>query len=135
VIRFVLDCSVSAAWCLKDERSAEADRYLKMLVKGEALVPALWIVEMTNVLTIAERKNRISAEDAALAMELLGRLPLVVDPATLDSMPRIRSLAAAHRLSAYDACYLEAALRHELPLASLDRRVRAAAAAAALRVL
>jgi predicted nucleic acid-binding protein len=131
----VLDCSVSAAWCLRDESSAEADRFLGLLVRGEAHVPAVWTVEIANVLVVAERKRRITEADARLALELLGRLPILVDTATAEAMPDLRAVAAGSRLSAYDASYLEVALRRELPLASLDPALRSAAAASGVRLL
>ena len=125
--RFVLDCSVSAAWCLKDEASDEARRYLELLGDGEAFVPPLWTVEMTNVLVLAERKKRVTGEDAALALDLLERLPIVIVEAGTSVMRRVRAVATRHGLTAYDACYLDLALERQLPLASFDRTLRSAA--------
>jgi predicted nucleic acid-binding protein len=133
--RFVLDCSVSAAWCLKDESSAAADRYLARLETAEAVVPPLWIAEMVNVLLVAERRRRITAEDARLALELLEQLPIVPEPPEPGSMTRVHELARRFGLSAYDACYLELALAGRWPLASLDRDLRAAARSAKVRLL
>ena len=133
--RFVLDCSVSAAWCLKDESSREADRYLDMLVSGEALVPALWVVEMANVIVVAERRKRIASGDAEQALELLDQLPIVVDQDGVQSMSKIYAMAAGFGIAAYDASYLEVARRARLPLASLDRGQRAAAEKARVRLI
>ena len=133
--RFVLDCSVSGAWCLKDETSANADRYLEILLTGQAVVPSLWVVEMTNVLLIAERRRRIDGADVEQAMQLLDQLPILIESTETGSMAKIHQLASRHRLSAYDACYLELARRHRLPLASLDRELRAAAKSAKVRLL
>jgi len=129
VRRFVLDCSVSAAWCLRDESNQVADRYLALLADGEAIVPSLWVVEMFNVLVMAERRRRISATDAELALSLLDQLPIVVAETSMTSMVRIREQAVDHRLSAYDAAYLDLALQRKLPLATLDRTLRHAAKA------
>jgi predicted nucleic acid-binding protein len=133
--RFVLDCSVSAAWCLKDEASREADRILDLLARGEALVPALWVVEMANVFVTAQRRKRISREDARLASELLGQLPIVIDAQGTQSMQALQDLAVECGIAAYDASYLEMARRFRLPLASLDRGQRAAAETADVRLL
>jgi predicted nucleic acid-binding protein len=133
--RFVLDCSVSAAWCLKDEGSDEARRHLDLLGEGEAFVPPLWIVEMTNVLVLAERKKRVTVKDAALALDLLERLPIVVVDAGTSVMRRVLAVARRHGLTAYDASYLDLALERQLPLASLDSRLRAAAKAARVPIL
>jgi predicted nucleic acid-binding protein len=135
VTGFVLDCSISAAWCLKDESNVEADRCLRLLARGEAYVPAVWTVEMVNVLVMAERRRRITGEDATLALELLGSLPILVDTAAAEAMPGLRVTAVEHRLSAYDASYLEVALRRGLPFASLDRALRSAATASGIRLL
>jgi predicted nucleic acid-binding protein len=133
--RFVLDCSVSGAWCLKDESNTKADRYLEILRSGQAIVPPLWVVEMSNVLLMAERRKRIDSADVELAMELLSQLPIVIEAQETGTMPSIHQLARQHRLSAYDACYLELARRHRLPLASLDRDLRSAAKSAKVRLL
>lgn len=135
MIRFVLDCSVSAAWCLKDEASDEARRYLGLLSEGEAVVPALWTVEMTNVLVHAERRKRMTGEDAALALDLLDQLPIVIVEAGTNVMRRVRAVAFRHGLTAYDASYLDLAIERRIPLASLDRGLRAAAKAARVSLL
>jgi predicted nucleic acid-binding protein len=125
--RFVLDCSVSAAWCLQDETSARATKVLKRLTSEEALVPSLWPVEMANVLTVAERKGRISAADAERAAELILTLPIVIDSHDGTILRRLRAIAREYDLSAYDGCYLELAQRLGLPLATLDRNLATAA--------
>ena len=133
--RFVLDCSVSAAWCLADETSAASDRYLGLLEEGEASVPSLWVAEMANVLVTAERQRRMTMEDAKLALELLDRLPIRIEQADSKTMARVHGLAIEHRLTAYDASYLDLALTQGLPLVSFDRDVRRAAEAAGVRLL
>ena len=133
--RFVLDCSVSAAWCLKDESSREADRYLDMLENGEALVPALWVVEMANVIVVAERRKRIAHGDAELALGLLDQLPIAIDQEGAQSMLTLYAMATECGIAAYDASYLEVAKRLRLPLASLDRGQRTAAEKAKIRLL
>jgi predicted nucleic acid-binding protein len=135
VKRFVLDCSVSGAWCLKDDNSAKADRYLQILRTGQAVVPSLWVAEMVNVLLTAERRRRIDGADVELAIQLLNQLPIFVESQETGSMVNVYRLALQHRLSAYDACYLELARRHRLPLASMDRELRAAAKSAKVRLL
>jgi predicted nucleic acid-binding protein len=133
--RFVLDCSVSAAWCLKDESSMDADRFLDMLEDGEALVPALWPVEMTNVIVSAVRRLRMAPDDARQAIELLQQLPIVIEQDGADSMVKLYEMASGLGIAAYDASYLEIAKRFRLPLASLDRQQRSAAAKAKVRLL
>ncbi len=131
----VCDCSVSAAWCLADETSAAADEVLALAAGAEILVPAIWPAEMANVFWAAERRGRISAVDADAALAALGRLPIRVDPGAPDSAQRLLVLARAQGVSAYDAAYLELALRQGLPLATLDRRLGDAARAAGVEMV
>lgn len=125
--RFVLDCSISASWCLKDESNDEANKILDRLGEDEAIVPCLWQVEMANVLVMAERRGRISGADAARAVEILLSLPIRAERGDMENLGAIRRLARELNLSAYDACYLELARRTGLPLAALDRALKAAA--------
>jgi predicted nucleic acid-binding protein len=90
---------------------------------------------MSNVLLTAERRRRIDSADVELAMQLISQLPIVIEDQETGSMSTIHKLAQQHRLSAYDACYLELARRHRLPLASLDRDLRSAAKSAKVRLL
>jgi predicted nucleic acid-binding protein len=125
--RFILDCSISASWCLKDESNDQANKILDRLGEDEALVPSIWPVEMANVLVVAERKGRISAADAGRAVEILLSLPIQAEKGDLENLSAIRLLAREHKLSAYDACYLELAQRTGLPIATLDHALQAAA--------
>lgn len=119
--RFILDCSVSAAWCLQDEASEKADRVLLLFDQRQALVPPLWVVEMANVLLLAERKWRMTPADTARATELVLSLPIEIEPPDLMSLNTCRLLARETGLTAYDGSYLELAQRHGLPLATLDQ--------------
>jgi predicted nucleic acid-binding protein len=125
--RFVLDCSVSAAWCLIDESSEAAEKILHRLARDEAVVPPLWISEMVNVLLMAERRGRITPADASRAVELVVSLPIRVESADLRTLNASRLLAREYDLSAYDASYLELAQREGLPLATMDQTLSRAA--------
>lgn len=132
--RFVLDCSVAMAWCFEDECDSFADAALEALVESEAWVPSIWPLEVANVLLVAERRGRLAPADSARFLELLGGLPIVVDA----SGPRavhgpVLELGRRTGLSAYDASYLELAMRLGAPLATRDDRLRAAAAANGVR--
>ena len=127
-MNFVLDASVSLAWCFEDERDGYAMRVLDELAVGEAIVSSLWPIEVTNGLCSALREKRIDLEGAAEARNTLVALPVVVDPVdrrrAFEDVPR---LARAHGLTTYDASYLEVAVRLGLPLATLDRTLARAA--------
>ncbi|MDP1899844.1 MAG: type II toxin-antitoxin system VapC family toxin [Rubrivivax sp.] len=122
---FVVDASVSAAWLLPGEATAYTAAALHATVHTDVWVPALWLLEVANLLQSAQRRRRINAakrtELAAAAAGL--RLQVCREPVAL---PTLDALAAEHALSAYDACYLELALRRRLPLATLDAALLAA---------
>ena len=122
---FVVDASVSAAWFLPDESTPFTAAALQATATAEVWVPALWLLEMANLLQSAQRRRRISADKRAeLAAAAAGlRLQVCREPVAL---PALNALAAEYRLSAYDACYLELALRRRLPLATLDGDLLAA---------
>jgi predicted nucleic acid-binding protein len=126
--RFVLDCSVTAAWCFEDEANPSTDRLLDSLQSGEAMVPALWPLEISNVLLTAERRRRLTRAQAFQSLEMLRSLPIVVDESTPSrAMDGILSLARDQNLSLYDAAYLELSIREALPLATRDKALAAAA--------
>lgn len=128
---FVLDSSLAMAFVLRDEASAATDAVLDRLGQGaKAFVPALWRWEVANVLLMAERRGRIASADAHRHMLHLKNLPIEVDEASWDeAWSAAHLLAQKHRLTACDAAYLEAAIRHGAPLGSLDEELRAAAKA------
>jgi predicted nucleic acid-binding protein len=126
--RFVLDTSVTIAWCFEDETTPYTESVLEALAKGEALVPCLWPLEVSNVLVTAERRKRITRAKVTRFLQLLGEFPITVDAEGVASVfTEVLSVAREHDLSAYDAAYLELSLREGLPLATLDTRLRAAA--------
>ena len=124
----VLDVSLSCAWCFADEASEGAWAILELLQTNRAQVPALWLWEMANVLLQAERRGRISPAASRTFLGLLEGLPISVDqPTTTSAWHDTLALARSHRLTSYDAAYLELALRRGLPLASRDKALQAAA--------
>lgn len=126
----VLDGSVTMAWFFKDETVAYAEAVEDSLAGAEAVVPALWPLEIVNTLVVGERRKRSTEAQAATWLSYLRALPIAVDDETaLRAWGDTLSLARAHQLSAYDAAYLELALRRSLPLATLDERLKEAAAA------
>jgi predicted nucleic acid-binding protein len=124
----VLDVSLSCAWCFADEASPEAWAILSRLQSAQAHAPSLWLWETTNVLIQAERRGRITAAAIRTFLGLLESLPIRIDPASTACVWNdTLALARAHQLTAYDAAYLELAMRLGLPLASRDQALQAAA--------
>jgi predicted nucleic acid-binding protein len=129
-LSLVLDSSVTLAWAYSAETTAAVSDVLARVIEAGAWVPALWRLEVANLLEMGVRKGRTDAafRDAALAD--LALLPISVDPETdRHSWGVIAKLAARHCLTPYGAAYLELARRRSLPLATLDHDLRAAAAA------
>ena len=116
------------AWCIEDEAHPSTDRLLDSLKSGEALVPSLWPLEISNVLLMAERRGRLTRAQAFQCLEMLRALPIAVDESTSSrAMGDILSLARDQGLSVYDAAYLELSIREALPLATRDQVLATAA--------
>ena len=125
---FVLDCSVTMAWMFRDEATDATDRWRDMLDGNRVLVPALWPTETANALLVATRRGRIALDELPELRMQLNALPIDVDPiSTARTWGPVLDLAHEHRLTVYDATYLELAMRRQLPLATLDRALHNAA--------
>ena len=131
---FVIDTSVTTAWCFDDEATDETDTLLDELRSDQAVVPSVWQLEVTNVLLVAERRRRITEAQAARFLELLLHLPILLDPSPTD-VTAILAAGRRHSLSAYDAAYLVLAERLAAPLATLDGRLVTASRAAGVPLL
>ncbi|HEY0790268.1 MAG TPA: type II toxin-antitoxin system VapC family toxin [Chthoniobacterales bacterium] len=128
---FVVDASVAGSWLLPDEGHPEALHPLDRLKEEEAFVPALLWFEVRNLLLANERRQRITPAQTAAALSLFQGLPLQVDGQP-DSDTTLQ-LARDHRLTVYDAVYLELAVRRRLPLFTFDGQLAAAAKRLSLR--
>jgi predicted nucleic acid-binding protein len=138
VSRYVLDNTVTMAWCFDDETTAFTEMLLNRLstLTDTALVPALWLYEVANVTELGVRKGRITEDKAHDFLDSLGDLPIEVEnPSRLRMFDAVRALAKQFKLTAYDASYLELAIRHQLPLAALDNPLGRAAKAAGVVLL
>ncbi len=123
---WVIDASVTMPWFFADEATPFTEGLLDSLGEQVVWAPALWVLECTNVLQSAQRRRRIDAHRRAEIAAELSALPVRIDLEFPDFVSLDR-LAGAHSLSAYDAAYLELALRRSLVLVSLDARLNAAA--------
>ena len=132
----VVDCSVAVAWCFPDEKGEYPQSVLDSLATVGAVVPSLWPLEVANALLMGERRQRSTPEETAKSLQFLESLPITVDQATgTQAFGHTLYLARAHKLSAYDASYLELAMRRGLPLATLDEKLKAAAAVVGVPLL
>ena len=131
----VIDASVALAWCFPDEASEYADGVLVALDGRTAMVPAIWPVEVANALLVGERRKRIRQPEVRRFVELLKSLNILEDGQPFaDTVSNILPLAREHDLSAYDAAYLDVAVRHGAPLATLDKALQKAGRAAGVKI-
>ena len=127
-----LDASVALAWVL-EETDARAALARRTVENGQAVVPRLWWFELRNGLIVNERRRRIDDALTERFLRDLARYSISFDDAPDEA--RIMALARRHRLTIYDAAYLELALREGVPLATLDAPLAAAAKAEGVPVL
>ena len=126
----VIDSSVAIAWCFTDEHDAYSQSVLDSVASERVFVPDLWHLEVANTLVVGERRRRSTQAETVAWLGFLSALPIAVDDATkARAFTDTMHLARTHNLSAYDAAYLELAMRRGLRLATLDERLKSAARA------
>jgi predicted nucleic acid-binding protein len=135
-VSLVLDSSVTIAWTYNDETTPPVLQVLDRIVANGAWVPVLWRIEVANVLEMKVRRRRNDAEFRDKALADLSMLPITIDLETEQHVwGATLQLAVHHKLTLYDAVYLELALRRGLPLATLDLELRTAASAEGVKLL
>lgn len=121
----VIDANIAIAW-FRPNATATAERALDALSEHGAVVPALWRWEVQDVLRrLAESGHLTLPVESALAE--MRQLPITIDDVVTGLFGDESALAREHGLSVYDAAYLDVALRHRLPLATIDKKLAAAA--------
>ena len=115
---FVLDASVVASWCFPDEIHPNSEAALLRIAHESAVVPSLHWLELRDVLLMGERRNPLTEAQTARFLRYVSELPIEVDHDPDEAV--VLGLARTHRLSVYDAAYLELAQRSRLALATLD---------------
>ena len=134
-VGLVIDSSVALAWCFPDEQDTYSQAVLDVLASETAIVPELWHLEVANTLVVGERRKRTTQANTVTWLGFLSSLPIEVEEETkAHAFGDTISLARDHGLSAYDAAYLELAMRRGLPLATLDDKLKAAAQAAGVPI-
>ena len=123
MISFVLDASMTLAWCFPDEATPFTESVLDRLESGgeEAITNSLWAYEVGNGIRMAERRNRISGEKGTGLLEYIYSLPVeVIEAPAGEILGSIAKLSREENLTVYDASYLRLAIVERLPLATLD---------------
>jgi predicted nucleic acid-binding protein len=124
---FVVDASVAACWFMPDERHPVADAAYRRIAQDPAVTSVLWWYELRNMLIVNERRGRLDSAKTTGVLRLLKGLPVLVDANVEEEA--LMQLARRHRLTVYDAAYLELAIRQQYPLATLDAELSIAARA------
>ena len=132
---FVVDTSVILAWCLEDESSDAADAAVERLMLEGGIAPAHWPLEIANALRSAERRGRVDEPSLRRLRPRLHGLPVEVVPVELSTALGVIESARIHRLSVYDATYLDLADIRGLGLATVDGRLSEACRSAGIPLI
>ncbi|OYY94172.1 MAG: hypothetical protein B7Y41_07540 [Hydrogenophilales bacterium 28-61-23] len=131
---FVVDNSVVVAWFFPSQATDYTDSVLDRLKADTAHVPALWVLEFSNVLRKAIMGRKLASESALEIIAEAEKLPLSVDYTATTTAANLE-LALRHGLSSYDAAYLDLAIRLGLPIAAKDGALHDAARRAGVGVV
>jgi predicted nucleic acid-binding protein len=133
---FVLDASIPLAWCFGDEATPTTAALLDRLEDETAVVPAIWPLELGNILAGAERRGRLTPTRVSEFLALIGGLDIEIDDETAArALRETLTLARTENLTTYDASYLELAIRRGLPLATKDNQLSRIAARLGVTVM
>lgn len=131
----IIDNSVVMSWCFKHEINTYSNAVLDCMTESAAVVPAIWPLEVVNVLWAAERRKFLTEADSVQFIRLLLQLPILVEFQSPESVLKdVLWLARAQGLSSYDASYLDLAMKKNLPLATLDPKLKKAATAVNVKI-
>ncbi len=134
----VLDGSAALATLLPEENISAKAKIIKRAIEesDDLAVPAHWFAEVTNGLIVAERRQRITEAEATELLEMVSEFGVIVDEETIDRVPRdVAALARLHKLTVYDAAYLELAMRRGAALVTLDAELRRAAVKSGVKLI
>jgi predicted nucleic acid-binding protein len=123
---FVVDASITLAWCFEDETTQGTEALLRRLLTEGGAAPAHWPLEVANGLVVAERRRRLDEQKLIVARSVLTSLPIDVASMDLETALGVIDAARSESLTAYDAAYIDLALSRRLGLATIDERLAAA---------
>jgi predicted nucleic acid-binding protein len=132
----IADISVVLAWLFEEEQTADALEVLGLIEKEGLLVPPLWWSELENGILMGERRGRKSSDESATFLKLVKALPIQTDDTPRHRVSdSILEIGRKHQLTAYDAAYVELAVREEASLASFDTALRKCAVAMQITIV
>ncbi len=129
-MRLIIDASMALAWLFERQDKQEAicaDQAISIIAETEVLVPSLWHTEVVNALLVGERRRIVTEAQVIDYLNRLSALPIITDTVTVYSRrDLVLALAREHHLTAYDAFYLDLALRANAILATFDAQLASA---------
>lgn len=131
---FVADNSVVVGWYFESQATPYTDKVLDLLANETAHVPALWVLEFSNVLRKALKAGKADTARIQEIIELVNALPISVDY-TAENVENNLALALQFGLTSYDAAYLGLAIRLQLPIATNDGALKEAASRAGVGIV
>ena len=136
---FVMDASVTAAWLLPDDANAQTRRLYALIRRDEVepQAPNLWQWECANILANGIRRGRIPTGAVEGLWSVLEAIRHRVELHELAPAQHKASLSVAvdAAVSAHRAAYMWLARSLNLPLATFDQRLIAAAPACGVKIL
>jgi predicted nucleic acid-binding protein len=133
---FAVDATFAATWCFDDEATSESDACFRQAAAQGIIIPTLWIYEVANLVWAAERRKRISLNEAEDWLRVLSVLVIEEDqPMKAHVWTQVFEIARQFSLTVYDATYVELAQRRNVPLATRDKAMIAAAQALKIKVI
>ncbi|MGD9814929.1 MAG: type II toxin-antitoxin system VapC family toxin [Hyphomonadaceae bacterium] len=127
---FVIDASAMLSWCFDDEKPRNAETVLRRLAKGGMAAPAHFPLECVNIIRVGERERRLTVQQASAFIALVESLRIEIDAETARrAWSETAELSRRTGLTAYDAAYLELAIRRQATLVSRDKQLIKAAEA------
>ena len=122
--KFVIDNSVVVSWLLEEEHVKKSREILNKLSSHQVCVPSIWPYELANALFVAEKRKRIKEADSVAFICDLKNLPIIIEESSFERIGKdVLSLSREHKITVYDASYIELALRKDLALASFDKEI------------
>jgi predicted nucleic acid-binding protein len=119
--QILVDASIALSWCFENECTPATNAALKHLQEYDSIVPQYFWLELANAILQSEKSGRVTGDEAAEFIALIADLQIELDEnQELCAFTEIRARAHQQDLTAYDALYLDLALRRRLPLATLD---------------
>lgn len=122
----VIDANVALDWLF--DRNARAAAVKQVLDRSELIAPWLWRLEIANSILVYERRKLISSAVANQVLTLADELPIAfLGDGVVGTVTGLFHFARPYHLTAYDATYLELALRQNVGLYTRDRNLQMAA--------